>query len=150
MAFLIKLVLGLAVLILGLAFFQNWRIENSENQQIFARNSAPNPALNGFYEGKVGLPIKLTWVGKDFNSASTTGSNVFDDGSHKYPFTTNVVTVGSSTVLNINYDLPENPFWVRMITDQVVQTGPEHYLGKITLRLIPNVPLSLGFFRLQR
>ncbi len=150
MGFLIKLVLGLVILLVALLIFHSWQVDHSANQKAFEMASAPSPALNGFYTGAVNLPVKVTWAGKKFNSASSTGINVFDDGSEGYPFKTSVGTVGSSTVLNIAYDLPENPAWVRAITDQLVQTGPDHYLGKITATVIPGYTLSLGFFRLSK
>src|SRR5262245_28330253 len=127
MVFLLKLVVGLVVLLLVLAYARTWQVDNSENQKIFAANGAPNPALDGFYKGAVSLPVKVTWSGKKFDAASSTGINVFDDGSERYPFSTSVGVIGSSTVLNISYDRPENPFWVRPIVDQLIQTGPGNY-----------------------
>jgi hypothetical protein len=152
-SFILKLVAAFVLIAFALVFFRNWQVENSAEQKIFAANSAP-ARLDGFYQGSVNLPIKITWMGKNFNAASSTGTNIFEDAASgqrtAYPFSTTVGTHGSSTVLNISYDSAENPFWVRPILDQVVETGPDHYLGKITLRMIPNYPLSLGFFRLQK
>lgn len=148
-SFIFKLLLAIVILALAFGFFRTWQVENSENQKIFARNSAP-ARLDGFYKGSLNLPVKVTWAGKKFNAASSTGINVFDSGSEGYPFRTSVGVIGSSTVLDISYDTPENPFWARYILDRVVETGPDHYLGKIILRVIPNYPFSLGFFRLEK
>lgn len=149
-SFILKLIGAVVIILVVGAFLRTWQVENSENQKIFAANGAPNPALEGFYPGTVNLPIKVTWVGKNFNAASSTGANVFEGSREDYPFTALVGVNGQSTVLNISYDLPQNPFWIKPIVDQIVETSPGHYLGKITLHLIPNYPFSLGFFRLQR
>jgi hypothetical protein len=151
--FIVKLLLAIVLLAFAGAFLRSWQVENSAEQKIFAANSAP-ARLDGFYKGSVNLPVKVTWMGKNFNAASSTGTNIFEDATvgqrAAYPFTTTVGTHDSSTVLNISYDSAENPFWARPILDQIVETGPDHYLGKITLHVIPNYPLSLGFFRLQK
>ncbi len=149
MYFVLKTAFVLAVVFLGLAFARTWQVENSENQKIMERSSAPSKPLEGFYEGTVSLPVKVTWTGKKFSAANSNGINVFEDGVDRFPFKTAVGTVGSSTVLNISYDLPENPFWIRIITDQLVETGPNRYLGKMTAHILPGFPFSLGFFRLS-
>jgi hypothetical protein len=154
MFFVLKVVVALIVIVLVLAFARSWQVESSENQKIFAANAAPQPALDGLYSGSVSTPVKVTWLGKKFNAASSTGINVFDDGQggqHEgYPFATSVATNGTSTVLNIDYAHPDNPFWIRPILDQLVQVAPGEYLGKLTVRLVPGYPMSLGFFQLKK
>jgi len=154
MFFLFKLVIGIAIFVLGAGFLQTWYVENSDNGKLFASSSAPNTKLDGFYKGSVNLPVKVTWLGKKFNSASSTGINVFDDGNpqpaERYPFTTSIGLHGEKTALYIDYDRPENPFWIRLILDQLVEPLPGQYMGKLTVRIIPGYPYSLGFFRLQK
>ncbi len=154
MFFLLKLVLGLVVLALALGFFRTWQVENSDDAKLFASSSAPTVKLDGFYKGSVSSPVKITWAGKKFSAASSTGINIFDDGSgstsEKYPFTLIDGNHDGKKVLDINYDRPENPFWVRPILDELVQTEKGTYLGKLTLRVVPSYPFSLGFFRLSK
>ena len=151
MFFLIKLIIGLVILALALGFFRTWQVENSDNQKKFAAGKAPSTALDGLYHGSVSTPIKVTWLGKKFIAASSTGINVFEDGSsttERYPFATALGISGSTTVLNIKYDLPENPFWLRPVLDQLVEIAPGDYLGKLTVLVVPGYPFSLGFFKL--
>lgn len=154
MFFLIKLILALVILALALGFFRTWQVENSDEGKLFASNSAPTAKLDGFYKGSVNAPVKVTWLGKKFISASSTGINVFDDGnggqSERYPFSTSMGLHGTSTALYIDYSLPENPFWVRPILDELVEVAPHAYLGKMTLRIIPSYPFTIGFFRLSK
>ena len=154
MLFLLKLIVALAVIILGLGFFRSWQVENSDNGKLFASSTAPTVKLDGFYKGSVNTPVKVTWLGKKFIAASSSGINIFDDGAggtrEGYPFKTFMGLNGSSTALYIDYDLPDNPFWARSILDELVQTAPDQYLVKLTLRIIPGYPLSLGFFKLQK
>jgi hypothetical protein len=154
MIFLIKLAIGLVIFVLILGFAQTWAVENSNNGKLFNSSAAPSVKLDGFYKGSVNLPVKVTWLGKKFTSASSTGINVFDDGaggqSEKYSFTTIMGLNGSSTVLYIDYDQPDNPFWVRPILDELVEPTPGQFLGKLTVRIIPGYPYSLGFFRLEK
>ena len=149
MFFLIKLIIALVILVLIASFLRTWQEDNSENGKAFAASMAPSPAPDGFYKGTVNSPFKVTWTGKKFNAASSTGINIFDENgtsTEKYPFKTSV----SVTILNIDYDVPENPFWIRPILDKLVETAPGEYLGKLTMRIIPGYPFTLGFFRLEK
>ena len=154
MFFVLKVLLAILIIVLALAFVRSWQVENSENQKIFAASAAPQEALDGFYSGSVNAPVKVTWLGKKFDSTASTGVNIFEDGSagerEGYPFATSLGINGSSTVLNIDYDQPANPFWIRPILDQLIETEPGKYLGKVTVRLIPSYPFSIGFFRLKK
>ena len=152
--FILKLLAALVLIGLGLGFFRTWQVENSQNEKTFASGKQFTSKLDGFYKGGVSTPVKVTWLGKKFNSASSTGINIFEDGQggqrEGYPFNTSMATSGSSTVLNIDYDRPENPFWVRPILDQLVEVEPGNYLGKLTVRVVPGYPFSFGFFHLAK
>jgi hypothetical protein len=151
MAFLLKLVFALIILALAFGFFRTWQVENSDTQKQFASSTAPTAALDGFYKGSVNTPIKVTWQGKKFNAASSTGINIFEGtDAEQYPFVHGVSVGTTHQVLNISYDLPENPFWVRPVLDELVETAPGKYLGKMTLRIIPGYPFSVGFFTLEK
>ena len=102
-----------------------------------------NSLPNGFYKGSVGF--KTSWEGKKFNAENSSGINLFD-GQEKYPFK----TYEEKDVLKIDYNLPENPFWVRLILDEIVEISKDKYLGTIKLRLIPGFPVTIGHFRLEK
>lgn len=153
MFFLIRLIFSLVILALALGFARTWQIENSEMGKQFASSSAPTVTLDGFYKGSVNLPVKVTWLGKKFNAADSSGVNVFESGSGEsemYRFKTVHGLHGSNTLLYIVYDIPENPFWIRPILDQLVEIAPGEYLGKLTVQIVPGYPFSLGFFKLSK
>lgn len=154
MSFLIRLVFSLVILALALGFARTWQIENSELGKQFASSSAPTVKLDGFYKGSVNLPVKVTWLGKKFNSADSSGINVFENGTggenEMYRFKTVHGLHGENTVLHIVYDIPDNPFWVRPVLDQLVEIAPGDYLGKLTVQIVPGYPFSLGFFKLSK
>jgi len=151
---LLKFLLGIIVLLVAAGFLQTWQVNTSENGKLFASSSAPKVALNGFYKGGVNLPVKITWLGKKFIAASSTGINIFDDGDpqpdERYPFTTSVASSSGKTVLLLDYNLPENPLWLRPVLDEVVEPMPGQYMGKLTVRIVPGYPFALGFFRLTK
>jgi hypothetical protein len=151
---LLKTLLGIVILVFVFFFVRNWQVESSDQGKAFATSSAPVVKLEGFYKGGIALPIKVTWLGKKFDAKTQTGINVFDDGVGNqydaYPFTTSVSTTSSSSPLYIDYNQSANPFWLRPVVDELVEITPGQYLGKLTVRIIPGYPFSLGFFKLQK
>ncbi len=55
----------------------------------------------------------------------------------------------NTDVFKLDYDLPENPFWIRAILDEVVEIAPQEYLGKIHVKALPGFWISIGYFGLQ-
>jgi hypothetical protein len=53
-------------------------------------------------------------------------------------------------VLKLDYNIKGNPFWLRCVLDEVVQIGPDHYLGKMHLKIIPGIPFSVLYFELKK
>ncbi len=121
------------------------------NQKLFLSGKVPDPNPNGFYKGSLDGP-KTFWQGKKFDAASSTGINLI--GSKEvYPFKTYVakgLKDKNLDVLKIDYNIPENPFWIRLILDEIVQISPNNYLGKVHLKIIPGLPFTLGYFRLEK
>lgn len=116
----------------------------------FLKGTFPSPLPNGFYKGKV-QNLNTKWKGKIFDASSSTGINLFGD-KKVYPFKTykgKGLQDKNLDVLKIDYNISENPFWIRFILDEIVQIAPGKYLGKVLLRLIPNFPFSLGYFKLE-
>jgi len=154
--FLLKLLLALSAGAILLGILRTWQMEHSADQAIFAAGTAPSPAPHGFYSGAIAGP-HVSWLGKTFYAAQHTGINEFDAGrgtkTENFPFKTQSnkgLTDKNLYVLDIDYNIPANPFWVRPILDELVQTAPDTYLGKLQLRLIPGLPFTLIFFRLSR
>src|SRR6266542_6864398 len=69
-----------------------------------------------------------------------------------FPFRTYLARephVAEHDVLRVDYTSPENPFWLRVCADDLVQVGPGHYLGKSYIRLLPGRPFAMLFFELR-
>ncbi len=143
---------------LVIAFAGVWftsRVEHSPNQTLFIDGTVPDPKLDGFYPGTVSNLPTASWLGKKFNAAQATGTNVFKDGSstvEQYPFVT-TAQAGlrdiETQVLAIDYNIPENPFWLRPVLDEIVEVTPGHYLGKMHIRIF-KYSFSILYFELTK
>ena len=152
----IKLLILFLFIVLIIGIIRTFQMEHSQEQAIFLRGVLPDPKPEGLYNGNVS-GHKVSWLGKKFSSLNSTGVNLFDDGkggkTEKYSF---VTSIGKGTrdkefnVFKIDYDISSNPFWLRFILDEIVQTAPNTYLGKLQLRIIPGLSFTLGYFKLQK
>ena len=155
MFILLKIVIGIAIILLVVGVGRTWQVEQRENQTLFLAGAAPQSPLDGLYRGSV-PGQSVSWLGKKFNAADSTGINVFDkEGAQveRYPFKTSVTKGIRDTeldVLAIDYNISGNPFWLRPILDEVVEVEPGKYLGKLHVRLIWGYPFTLGFFELTK
>lgn len=137
-------------IILFLGIHRTWLIQHSSNQKIFLTGKIPNPKPDGLYKGKVNF--KTTWMGKKFDANSSTGINIIDN-KENYPFKTYTgkgIQDKSLDVFRIDYNIPQNPFWLRFILDEIVQVDKDRYLGKVHINLIPGLPFTLGYFKLEK
>ncbi|MDD5050120.1 MAG: hypothetical protein PHV93_00050 [Candidatus Pacebacteria bacterium] len=155
MKFLLILFLLIVIAIALLICMTYWTQEFNTNQKIFLSGVVPSPRPDGFYNGSAFLTG--SWLGKKFDANNGTGINVFADSSggqvEKYPFKTYVASGIRDTnlqVLKIDYNLPENPFWLRVILDEIVETAPGQYIGKLHLRIIPGFSFSPLYFFLSK
>jgi hypothetical protein len=148
-------VVGLAGL-LTYAELNERRLQRSALQVSFSKGTYPQPAPNGFYVGSVPGLERLSWKGKRFDAATSSGINIFvQQGQQKtiYPFKT---SRGSSEldprqqVFRIDYNHSSNPWWVRLYLDEVVAIAPGRLLGKLIIRLIPGRPYAILFFELRQ
>lgn len=133
---------------LFLGFIRIWQVQNSPNQKLFISGKVPNPLPNGLYKGSVSF--KTSWQGKKFDATSSTGLNLIDD-KEKYPFKTYTgkgLQDKNLDVLKIDYNIPQNPFWLKFILDEIVETSPGKYLGKVHINFF-GFPFSVGYFRLK-
>lgn len=137
----------LALIYLSFLSILNQRTGNP-SQQEFLKGTKPGE-LSGFYKGTAS--VKTTWKGKEFDSNSKTGINILGD-TKKYPFKiyTGKGLQDNVDVLKIDYNIKENPFWVRLILDELVEIAPNKYLGKAMIRVIPGFPFTVLFFSLSK
>lgn len=150
---IIAILLGAFLLFIVLAFFQTYRVSKSPYQEQFTKGTAV--LAEGFYPGNADF-YTASWQGKTFDSHNQVGINNFGTGQEatkKYPFTTSLgkgLKDQDLNVVKIDYNNGQNPFWLSPILDEIVQVAPNQYLGKIHYRLIPGLPFTLGYFKLEK
>ena len=139
----------------GLLFYRHWKTQRSPNQAQFLRGQIPTQLPNGPMEGTVG-GITTTWQGKKFDRENSKGINLFSknyETEERYPFKTEVAKGAVDhdlDVIKIDYDIPENPIWLRFILDEIVEVEPGKYLGKVMIRFTPQLTFALGYFELKK
>jgi hypothetical protein len=155
MLWILKLLCAGLAAVLALLLLRTIQISSMSDQALFSKGTVGTTLPNGLYAGTVEGP-RVSWRGKKFDSATKTGINVFSSpqGSttEKYPFT---FSVGAGShdpinVIKIDYNLRENPLWLRPILDEIVEIAPSEFLGKLQFRLIPDFPFTLTYFRLKK
>jgi len=149
--FILAIILGLIIIALLVFEWRTIKAEKDPRQREFTNGHLPDPLPDGFYNGVV-RGYTGSWIGKTFNLAATTGINNFSDGNTLYPFAFYPGTGlrdPNTSVLKIDYNQPGNSFWIRMVVDEVVETQPGAYLGKIQLRLL-GFHFTLGYFTLNK
>lgn len=127
-------------------------MENTEDNRRFRNGTVEGVSLNGQYSGSAA--VTGSWQGKRIIGGENRGINVFSKDAgivERYPFTV-AKTYGlrdtKREVIQLDYDQAGNPWWLKLITDEVVQVGPNEYLGKVHVRLLPDRPFTIGFFTL--
>lgn len=175
LAVLIYLAIAIAgIFVLGL--LMTFLVERSLYQQVFIQGLAPDPLPDGFHPGEAHILFdkKTPWLGKEFDAQKQIGFNIFtplgarilkiasplyqkfsvneERNTRAYYFKTYIGKGKkdvNTDVLKLDYDMPENPFWIRAILDEVVEIAPEQYLGKIHLKLLPGFYATIGYFGLK-
>lgn len=124
------------------------KTQSAPEQAEFLKGALPEPLPHGFWPGSTNLPHG-DWQGKQFNAAAKTGVNLFGaDHIERAPFTLSTGLAlhdKNLQVLKIDYNRPENPWYLRLALDEVVQTQPNKLLGKIHIRLFGGA-ISIGYF----
>ncbi|MGK5091186.1 hypothetical protein WDW89_04110 [Deltaproteobacteria bacterium TL4] len=98
-------------------------------------------------------PLYLPWKGKVFTPISPTkgeGENRVEVGLFKsrlFHFETREVPplVGKNNVVALNYDLPENPWFIRHIRDDLKKLSEGLYLGTANVKIKDNYQFVLYF-----
>lgn len=146
------IVLVIVVLFILFALYRTWKTQHGEGQKLFLSGKLPNPKPDGFYKGTLTGQTNLSWKGKVFNAQDNSGVNKIND-SERYKFKTyggKGLQDKNLEVLRLDYNISENPLWLRPVLDEIVETKPGVYLGKIHVRIIPGLPFTLGYFNLEK
>jgi hypothetical protein len=113
----------------------------------------PDGRYDGTVPGYEGLARR--WKGKRFDAASGTGLNLVEaDGQivERIPFRLYLAPRyqgEGGEVVRVDYNVPENPSWLRICADELVEVGPGEYLGVSYIRLLPGHPFAMLFFELR-
>ena len=179
MLFLWILLSIVTAIILWLGFWSlvTFLVGKSRRQAEFIKGSVSGAPPDGFYNGSAYLlgNRPVPWLGKSFESANHLGFNIFtpqgasllkivtplymrfrkngDGNTDAYDFKTctgPALKDQSLDVIKLDYDSPENPFLIRIILDEIVETSSQQYLGKVHLKVFPGVYSTIGFFGLKK
>ena len=104
--------------------------------------------LNGFYKGLVDNS-KSNWLGKTFFASNSSGINNFKKNGKKitkYPFE----TYRNKNLLILDYNLKENPWWIRRIVDELKEVEKNKFSGKMKIRILPGILIKVGDFKLEK
>lgn len=146
---------GLASVVVAAGLARTLQTQRSPKQNEFLAGRVPSEMPDGFYEGSADFNTD-SWKGKSFDQVERRVVNVFDSGGTRrdqFRFRTYIragLQDPEIEVLKIDYDIPENPRWLRRVLDEVVEVGDGKLLGKVHARLVPGLPFTLGYFRLEK
>ncbi len=152
---IIIVIILIILLPISLGLFRNWQTLNSPSQKLFLNGKIPNPKPSGAYKGSF-ESFKTSWQGKKFDPSTGSGQVQYGvniiDGKEKFPFKTYVGKglQDNIDVLKIDYNIPGNPLWVKLLLDELVEIKPGKYLGKVHINLIPGLPFLVEYFRLEK
>ena len=162
---------------LGFWMLVTYLVGQSKRQRDFIDGRTPTIAPDGFYKGSAYMlgNRPVPWLGKSFKSGNAKGFNVFtpkgasllklmtplyklfhldgDGNTDAYYFKTGTGSAfkdADVSVFKLDYDLPENPFLIRIILDEMVEVAPNEFLGKVHMKVFPGYYATIGFFGLNR
>jgi len=142
---------------------------DDELRHLYERASVPRlESVSGALRGRMlavrGLPTAIAkpvkrwassglfpWRGKTFRPKTAergAGINrVVSERFELYPFVTFIGKshAGDFDALHLDYDLPENPFFIRPIRDEIRELSPGLWLGQAYLALASGTHLALYF-----
>ena len=177
---LLWIIIWLAVaVVLWIALWSlvSFLVSKTNRQGKFLQGSLPSEAPDGFYPGAAYLlgSSPVPWLGKSFEPENDLGFNIFtpkgaallkmmtpfynkfrvnaDGNTDAYYFKTSTgpgFRDKSIDTFKLDYDSPENPFLIRIILDEIVETAPQEFLGKVHLKVFPGFYATIGFFGLRK
>jgi hypothetical protein len=142
--------------------------------KLYAQAKVPRlPELSGDLRGRMlawqgvgGLPAKILraaasasnfpWRGKSFAHTSEQGgggdNRVVVDRFHLFEFDTFVgpSRAGDFDAVQLDYDKPSNPFFIRAIKDEVRELRPGLWLGQAWLLVGKSAPRLVLYFALEQ
>lgn len=145
------LIFKLASILFAIGLLFTWRTQTSSHQTEFLAGSEFAVLPDGFWPGSADFPVG-SWRGKRFDSAQASGMNVFESGgvrSESAPFrmySAEALWDKDKRVTRIDYNVPENWFWLRPAVDEVVEVEPGRLVGKIHYRIFSGFSIALGYF----
>ena len=166
-----------SVVWLGFWMLVSFLVAQSERQKQFVAASAPTEPPDGFYRGLAYLlgNRPVPWLGKSFERENQKGFNIFtpqgasmlkimtplyklfrkntDGNTDAYYFETSTGQGFKDKQIDtfkLDYDSGENPFLIRIILDEIVETAPQEYLGKVHMKVFPGYYATIGYFGLQK
>ena len=173
---LVSIVIAVAVWLV-FWMFATFFVRQSARQTQFVGGKLPSAPPDGFYKGSAYLlgNRPVPWLGKSFEAANNVGFNIFtprgasllkvltplyklfrknaDGNTDAYYFKTSTSEGfrdrGIET-FKLDYNSPENPFLIRIILDEIVETSPQEYLGKVHMKVFPGYYATIGFFGLSK
>jgi hypothetical protein len=152
-------------------------VAQSSRQIQFIAGSLPSESPDGFYRGSAYLlgNRPVPWLGKSFERENQVGFNVFtprgarllklmtplykkfrtnpDGNTNAYYFKTSTgrgFKDEDIDTFKLDYDSAENPFLIRIILDEIVETAPQEFLGKVHMKVFPGYYATIGFFGLKK
>ncbi len=152
---LILIILLVVVILVVFGVYRTYVTQTNQDQQQFLKGRIPDKKPDGLHKGTAD-GYRGSWKGKKFDSKHSTGINVLEEKgkqAERYPFKTYVgkgIHDKELNVIKIDYNISQNPLWLRLILDEIVEVQPNKYLGKLTLNIIPHMPFALAFFRLEK
>lgn len=157
MRFIVWILVIIILIAVGTGFYLTWTTQSTIEQKQFLSGTLPDPLPDGHYIGYVGN-YSGSWRGKNFDAANARGVDLYRNDlaatadEERYRFKTYIgkgLQDPTLEVLKLDYDIGENPFWMKVILQELVQVDEKNFLGKIHLRIIPNFPFSIDYFRLE-
>lgn len=152
----ILMICVVGVMLLGAVFF-NVRSDRTQEAKAFLGGSLPSPELDGTFGGNKFTGLGEDWLGKHFFAATDSGINNFKSKTNsqnteqRFTFTTRPapgLRNKHQQVLQLDYNVTGNPWWLRHIRDEIVQTAPGQYTGKIHVKVWFMV-VTIGHFQLS-
>lgn len=144
------LLIGLYCIIWAIMAFRTYRFEISDEQKQFMQGKPLTELPDGFYKGTV-KNYSGGWKGKTFDRSAKSGNNLISE-KNVYPFhisQANGLRDPDIKTVRIDYNRPENPWYLRHLIDEVVQTAPGKLQGKIMVRWLGST-FTVGYFQLEQ
>jgi hypothetical protein len=151
---LLAILAAIALAFVVTLYVKHWQTQHSAQAAIFRKGKVRSQLPDGLFSGTV-AGQQIVWQGKKFDAKNKTGINVFDKLGktvERYPFllSTGTGLADPIDVIRIDYNIPENPIWLRMVLDEIVEVEPGHYLGKLHFKVLPGLSFALGYFELRQ